>query len=354
MKKIPGILMMVFYCLMVSQSAFAQEDTEELKSKTIQKEVKVTVDEEGSAPKYTVETTTTENGKTKVEKKTYNSMEEMKADSSIDIIKSGDKDGNITMKLGDKDSGVLVFTSKDGETIDIQIDEISEDMEWVHADEDDGHKIIKSSGSKMMIFKSEGEESDHSFSFITEDGDSSHTVKRMEVKVIKEGEDGDEILHEHKNVFVIKDDEGNISMRHDDDHDILVWVDEDGHKTIKKKYHMKKHKASFSTASIESLTSDDTDFSSFNLSGMPALVLKSLNYYPNPNEGEFTLTFTSSKKPVIVRILDMKGNLKMEENMEDFNGTFNKVLNVKSFDKGSYLLQVFQQDKVLNRKLVLE
>ena len=57
---------------------------------------------------------------------------------------------------------------------------------------------------------------------------------------------------------------------------------------------------------------------------------------------------------MIVRILDIKGNLKIEENIENFNGTFNQVLNVKHFEKGSYLLQIFQQDKVLNRKLVLE
>lgn len=272
MKKVIGISVFIFCWLISSQTTFSQ-DSKEVKSKTIQKEIKVTIDKDSSEPLYTVETTTTENGKKKVEKKTYSSLEEMKADSSLEVFNTADKEGNITMKLGDKGSGVMVFTSKEGETVDIKIDEISEDMEWVQLGDED---------------------------------------------------------------------------------DVLVWVDEDGHKKIKKTYHVKKEKDALSTASIEPIVSGDADFSSFNLSGMPELVLKSMNYYPNPNEGEFTLTFTGSKKPVIVRILDIKGNLKMEENIEDFNGTFNQVLNVKHFNKGSYLLQIFQQDKVLNRKLILE
>jgi hypothetical protein len=353
MKKVLGISVLIFCWLISSQTTFSQ-DSEEVKSKTIQKEVKVTIDKDSSEPSYTVETTTTENGKKKVEKKTYSSLEEMKADSSLEVFNTADKEGNITMKLGDKGSGVMVFTSEEGETVDIKIGEISEDMEWVQLGDEEGHKIIKSPGGKMMIFKSDGEDSDHAYSFITEDDDSSHTVKRMKVKVIKEGEARDETIHEHKNVFVIKDEDGNISMSHGGEDDVLVWVDEDGHKKINKTYHVKKENAAFSTASIEPIASGDADFSSFNLSGMPELVLKSLNYYPNPNEGEFTLTFTGSKKPVIVRILDKKGNLKMEENIEDFNGTFNQVLNVKHFNKGPYLLQIFQQDKVLNRKLILE
>jgi len=333
MKKIIGISVLVVSWLISGQTAFSQ-DNDELKSKSIKKEIKVTIDKESNEPKYTVETTTIENGEKKVEKKTYNSLEEMKADSSLEVFNTADKDGNITMKLGDKGSGIMVFTSEEGETVDIKIDEISEDMEWIQTDGEDGHKIIKSSGGNMIVFKGDDDESDHTYSFITEDGDSNEIVKRYEVKVIKEGEDADHEIHKHKNVFVIKD--------------------EDGHKTIKKSFHAKTEKTAFNTASIEQITLGDADFSSFNLSGMPELVLKSVNYYPNPNEGEFTLAFTGSKKPVIVRILDLKGNLKMEESIEDFNGTFNQVLNVKHFDKGTYLLQIFQQDKVLNRKLVLE
>ena len=206
-----------------------------------------------------------------------------------------------------------------------------------------------------MIFKGSDGESGNTFSFITDDGDTNQITKSYKVKVIKDGDHEGHQIHEHENVFVIKDEDGNISVSHDgEDDDVMVWVDEAGHKTIKKSYHVKTTRTSFSEASIKPISAGEEEFNAFNLSAMPELVLKSINYYPNPNQGEFTLSFTGSKKPVIVRILDLKGNMKMEENIEDFNGTFNQVLNVKHFDKGTYLLQIFQQDKVLNRKLVLE
>jgi hypothetical protein len=344
MKNIPGISFLAL--MLILSIGFVNAQEEEEQSKSIQKEVKVSIDDEGGEATYTVETTTTENGEKKVVKKTYNSLEEMKEDSSIDVIRKSDDNGNITMKLEDKGSKVMVFTSDDGEKIDIKIDEMSEDMEWVQAGEE---------GSNVMIFKNGEGESGNSFSFITDDGDTNQITKSYKVKVIKDGDHEGHQIHEHENVFVIRDEDGNISISHDgEDDNVMVWVDETGHKTIKKTYHVETAKSSFAEASIQPIAANEEEFSAFNLSAMPELELKSINYYPNPNQGEFTLAFTGSRKPVIVRILDMQGNMKMEENIKDFNGTFNQVLNVKNFDKGTYLLQIFQQDKVLNRKLVLE
>ena len=353
MKRIPGISALVLIWIMSGHIALSQ-DSDKAQSKTIKKEVKVTIDDESGDPSYSVETTTTENGEKKVVKRTYGSLEEMKEDSSIEVFNTADKDGNITIKLGDKGSGVMVFTSEEGETVDIMIDEISEDMEWVQAGDKEGHKVIKSPGGNVMIIKGEEGESGNSFTFITDEGDSNQMVKSYKIKVIKDGGHADHDIHEYKNVFVIKDEDGNISMTEGGDTEVMVWIDDEGNKTIKRSFHKKIEKTAFTEANIQTIAAGDEAFSSFNLAVMPELVLKSINYYPNPNEGEFTLAFSGSKKPVIVRILDIKGNMKMEENIEDFNGTFNQVLNVKHFDKGTYLLQIFQQDKVLNRKLILE
>jgi hypothetical protein len=352
MKKIYGISFIILLWLFSGNPAFTQ-DKEEENSKTIKKEVKVTIDDENGDQKYTVETTTTENGQKKVVKKTYSSLEEMQSDESLGVISSTDEAGNITMKLGAKGSGVMVNTSEESETVDIKIDQISEELEWVQTEED-GHKITKSSGGKMIFIKDDEDGSGNTFSFMTENGDSNHIVKRYEVKVIKDGEEADHKIHEHKNVFIIKDEDGNISMGHDAADDVLVWIDEEGNRSIKKSYHIKSGKTAFSEARIEPVSDGDEALSLFNLSGMPELVMKSINYYPNPNGGEFTLAFTGSKKPVILRILDMKGNMKMEKNIKNFDGTFNQVLNIKHYDKGTYLMQIFQQDKVLNRKLILE
>ena len=100
MKKILGISVLVFIWLFSMTLVVAQEDKE--KSKTVQKEVKVTINDDSGEPTYTVETTTNENGEEKVVKKTYKSFDEMKEDPSIDVIKKSDENGNINMKPGDK------------------------------------------------------------------------------------------------------------------------------------------------------------------------------------------------------------------------------------------------------------
>jgi len=353
MKSVYGISVFVFLWFVTGSLTLAQDEAKE-KNKTIQKEVKVIINDDSGDPQFMVETTTTEDGEKKMVKKTYNSLEEMKADSTIEVFGAPDEDGNFTMKLGDKSSGVRVYTNEDGEKIDIKIDEITEEMEWIEEDNEDGHKVIISSGGKIMIFKGDEDDSGNSFYYNIEEGDSNKIVKRYEVKVIKDGEDVDHKIHEYKDVFILTDGEGNMTMHEGIPEEVLVWVDEEGNKSMSRTFNRKIGKTAISKASIEPVGVDDAEFSSFNLAAMPELVLKSMNYYPNPNEGEFTLAFSGSKKPVIVRIIDLKGNLMLEENINDFNGTFNEVINVKPFDKGTYLLQIFQQDKVLNRKLILE
>jgi len=98
----------------------------------------------------------------------------------------------------------------------------------------------------------------------------------------------------------------------------------------------------------------DEKWAGFNLGSMPGLTLKSLNYFPNPSEGQFTLAFTAGKKPVTVRILDQKGNLQFESKKEDFDGNFNEMINLKDLDRGTYLMQIFQQGKVLNKEIELK
>jgi hypothetical protein len=345
MKNICRISVLLFLWLLTGSMILAQEDNKEY-PKTIEKEVKVIINDDEGDPHYTVETVTTEDGKQKVTTKSYGSLEEMKADSTIEILSVPDGNDNYTVKVEDKGSGVMVYSNEKGEKINIKVDEITDDMEWIEESEDDGHKVIKSQGGKMMIFR-DGEDD-------FEGNDSNKVVKRYEVKVIKDEDGTEHKIQEHKEVFVFNDDEGNITIHEGSPEDVKVWVDKDGNRSIKRSFSRTTGKTSIFRASIESIGTNDEEFSAFNLTTMPKLVLKSLNYYPNPNEGQFTLTFSGARRPVIIRILDNKGNVKLEENVPDFKGSFNEIINVKSFDKGHYLLQIFQQEKVLNRKLIVE
>ncbi len=339
MKKLIAMVAILGICQIAANIAYSQEEKEE---KSVRKEIKMTVEDDGSGPKYTVETTTEENGERKVEKKTYNSREEMEADADIHMEEAGKNVQTFTIKMGeeDPDSNVMIIKSDDGNTFNIKVNEMSEDFEWTSEGD---HKVIKTPGGKMMFFHSDA-------------GDSNHMEMKYKVIVMSDGDDVDVDIIEDKDVFILKDEDGNITMNHViEGDDIMVWVDKDGNKTIKKTVKIKKKSSrNFSQAFIEDINLNDEEFASFNLAGLPVLTLKSLNYYPNPNEGEFTLAFTGSKKTVIVRVLDQKGNLKLERNIEDFRGSFNEVINLKHLDKGSYLLQIFQQGKVANKKLILK
>ena len=345
MKNISSISFLFFLWLLTGSITMAQEDNKE-NSKTIEKEVKVIISDDEDDPQYTVETVTTEDGKQKVTTKSYGSIEELKADSTIEILGEPGGNGNYTIKVGDKGPAVMVYSNEKGEKIDIKVNEITDDMEWIEESEDDGHKVIKSQGGKMMIFK----DGDDDF----KGGDSNKVVRRYKFKLIKDEDGTEQKKQTHKEVFVFNDDEGNMMIHEGTPEDVMIGVDKGGNPSIKRSINRTTGKTSISKASIESIGTNDEEFSAFNLAAMPELVLKSLNYYPNPNEGQFTLTFSGARKPVIIRILDNKGNVKLEENVPDFNGSFNDIINVKSFDKGHYLLQIFQQEKVLNRKLIVE
>lgn len=352
MKTIYSCILLIGFSCIFFNNTFSQDSTD-VKHKTIEKEVKVTVEDENGSSVYHVETTTTEDGEKKVIKKKYDSLEEMQTDSGMDFESIGDDESYLSMKLNDKGIKVIVYTQEDGETFEVEMDELPEDMDWVEKKED-GHKVIESSGGRMMFFSEGEDDSDQVFSFGTHSGDSDHVVKHYKVKVISDEDESGQKILKHENVFVIKDEDGNITMNPGDKEQVKVWVDEEGNKSVRRSVIVKKKEASFSEARIEPAFPGDESLADFNLSEVPELSLKHINYYPNPNRGEFTLTFSATKKPVIVRILDMNGNMRLERNMEDFEGTFNQVLNVRDLEKGTYLLQIFQKEKVLNRKLILE
>ena len=154
--------------------------------------------------------------------------------------------------------------------------------------------------------------------------------------------------------MVITLDEEAMHRNENGDHNhVMVWNEEPGEKTIKSEIRIKKEKASPRSVDISEFDPGSSEWVNFKLTDYPDLQLKSFNYFPVPNEGEFTLTFSGSKKPVTVRILDMMGNLKFEDHQGNFNGYYNRVMNLKSYNKGTYLLQVFQQGKVVNRKVMI-
>lgn len=306
--------------LLINSGTLAAQSRE--KSKTQEIQIQVDNNQDKS---YHVKVVTEEDGTSKVFEKTYGSLEEMKSDSTLSIQVSGDQDS----------------------TFNIKVEKLPEDLEWIEALESADHQMIKTEEGNFIFFnKNNGEPIVNYFS----DADSGKTSQTYEIRIRKEGESPERMEEIKKNIFVLKDEEGNISTPLGDEENEII-LRKNGKTKIKK---IEVRKSSIKKANILDLSSSDEDFSDFNITGIPALSLKRMNYYPNPNEGEFTLTFSGPKKPVIVRILDQKGNLMFEEQLNDFKGYYNQVINVKTYPRGHYLMQVYQQGKVLNKKLILQ
>ena len=87
-----------------------------------------------------------------------------------------------------------------------------------------------------------------------------------------------------------------------------------------------------------------------------------LKVYPNPNTGEFTVTFKITEKQNInLKVINIKGQVIYEENLSDFTGQYQNKINMSGYlpagqagAKGIYNLQLSTKEKTINRKIILE
>jgi len=214
------------------------------------------------------------------------------------IIKDGkgaymiDKDGNVTKMEGDKD----IIWNEDGDNI------------WVDVQTDDDGKVvvIKSSDRKINV----------------DDMDMEH------------------------NVFIEKDGDGN-------DKEVFVNVSKkkEGDKTI-----VIKTKVIVETPDEEDKeTMEKAGVQLFPESEDNRLEIESLKFNPNPSNGKFTLKFnTPEKGNTDIKIYDINGAEVYNESLKNFNGTYEKEIDISGEKSGTYFLKVAQGKNIMSRKIVIE
>ncbi len=85
------------------------------------------------------------------------------------------------------------------------------------------------------------------------------------------------------------------------------------------------------------------------------LAVERLSFFPNPSKGVFELSFTLPESGTMtVRIVDAAGKEVFKETKLLFSGQYNKQLDISNNTKGIYFVQIIQNNKVLNKKIVVQ
>ena len=90
-------------------------------------------------------------------------------------------------------------------------------------------------------------------------------------------------------------------------------------------------------------------------SGVNENQINDLNIYPNPSNDIFNIEFTSSSKQSLeVRIINIIGEVVYTKNLEQFVGEYNKQVDLATYTKGVYFLEIETDNGVVNKKLILQ
>ncbi len=76
---------------------------------------------------------------------------------------------------------------------------------------------------------------------------------------------------------------------------------------------------------------------------------------PNPNSGDFNLSFNLDERAeTSVRILDMSGQQIFQEQLGNFSGSYSKDIRLQAkANKGVYIVQILRDDAVMSKRLVI-
>ncbi len=83
------------------------------------------------------------------------------------------------------------------------------------------------------------------------------------------------------------------------------------------------------------------------------LILEDLNAFPNPTYGNFNLRFSGEAVPTNLIITNIMGKVIYKEDLQNFDGNYNKELNIKNSSPGTHLISIRQGNKMFTTSIIL-
>ncbi|MDX5480685.1 MAG: T9SS type A sorting domain-containing protein [Hymenobacteraceae bacterium] len=85
------------------------------------------------------------------------------------------------------------------------------------------------------------------------------------------------------------------------------------------------------------------------------LAVEQIQFYPNPNNGRFRVSFTLGNiGTTVVRVMDSKGEEVFVDTVEKLSGEYSREINLMPFGPGIYYLQVAQGKKYHTRRIMVQ
>ena len=83
--------------------------------------------------------------------------------------------------------------------------------------------------------------------------------------------------------------------------------------------------------------------------------INNLDVYPNPSRDIFNVSFTSEDvQDLEVRIINVVGEVVYTENLQQFMGEYTKQVDLATYTKGVYFLEITTNNDIMNYKIVLQ
>ena len=99
----------------------------------------------------------------------------------------------------------------------------------------------------------------------------------------------------------------------------------------------------------------NTDVFNVNYNAITNLNISEFSVYPNPTSGYLNIEFTSTKlADYAVKVISYNGAQVYIDELRRFNGDYKNTIDLSSFAKGTYLVEIGYEGHMIYRKIVLQ